>query len=82
MQLKIRLQCTINAEAYDMDIAPDTLLIDLLRSLGFSSLKQGCDTANCGLCTVWMNKVPVLAGNVQNSVSRFRFPDLPQRQRK
>ncbi|WDP87505.1 MAG: aminopeptidase P family N-terminal domain-containing protein [Desulfobacter sp.] len=25
---------------------------------------------------------PIVSGNVQNSVSRFRFPDLPQRQRK
>ena len=34
------------------EIAPDTLLIDLVRSLGCKSVKRGCETANCGLCTV------------------------------
>ena len=37
------------------------LLIDLLRSLGCLSVKRGCETSNCGLCTVLMDGRPVLS---------------------
>ena len=30
----------------------DTMLLEFLRSLGCYSVKRGCETANCGLCTV------------------------------
>ena len=33
------------------EISPDTLLIDFLRKQGCFSVKRGCETANCGLCT-------------------------------
>ena len=44
-----------------MDAAPDLLLLDLLREKGCYSVKRGCETANCGLCTVLMDKKPVLS---------------------
>ena len=40
---------------------PDTLLIDFLREQGCFSVKRGCETANCGLCTVLMDGRPVLS---------------------
>ena len=43
------------------EIKPDTVLLDLLRKLGCYSVKRGCETANCGLCTVWMDQKPVLS---------------------
>ena len=33
-------------------VEPDTLLLDFLRDKGCYSVKRGCETANCGLCTV------------------------------
>ena len=42
------------------EISPDTLLIDFLRKQGCFSVKRGCETANCGLCTVLMDGRPVL----------------------
>ena len=33
------------------EISPDTLLIDFLREQGCFSVKRGCETANCGLCS-------------------------------
>ena len=32
--------------------------------MGCYSVKRGCETSNCGLCTVWMNKKPVLSCSV------------------
>jgi len=43
------------------EISPDTLLIDFLRKQGCFSVKRGCETANCGLCTVLMDGCPVLS---------------------
>ncbi len=60
----MQLNCTINGTPYEEAIAPDTMLLDFLRSKGFFSVKQGCDTANCGLCTVWLDNRPVLSCSV------------------
>ena len=43
------------------EISSDTLLIDFLRKQGCFSVKRGCETANCGLCTVLMDGRPVLS---------------------
>ncbi|MCG8634435.1 MAG: 2Fe-2S iron-sulfur cluster-binding protein [Desulfobacterales bacterium] len=61
---QIRISCEINGTRCEDDIAPDLTLIDFLRSKGFLSVKQGCDTANCGLCTVWLDRKPVLSCSV------------------
>ena len=42
----------------------DTLLIDFVRNHGCLSVKRGCETANCGLCTVFMDEKPVLSCSV------------------
>lgn len=60
----MQLACTINGTRYEERIAPDTMLVDFLRTKGFFSVKQGCDTANCGLCTVWLEGRPVLSCSV------------------
>ena len=53
MQLKnFSISCKINGRTYEENIAPDRTLIEFLRGLGFLSVKQGCDTSNCGACTV------------------------------
>ena len=55
---------TLNNKAVSADIAPDTLLLDLVRRLGCKSVKRGCETANCGLCTVFLDEKPVLSCSV------------------
>ena len=37
------------------EVEADTLLVDFLRERGCYSVKRGCETANCGLCTVLMD---------------------------
>lgn len=43
------------------EIDPGMLLIDFLREKGCYSVKRGCETANCGLCTVLMEEKPILS---------------------
>ena len=51
----------LNGKKIVDDVAPDTLLIDFVRTHGCKSVKRGCETANCGLCTVFMDGTPILS---------------------
>ena len=51
----------LNGKPVKPSVEADTLLIDLFRDLGCKSVKRGCETSNCGLCTVLMNGKPVLS---------------------
>lgn len=57
MQIKL----WINDKEYTDDILPDTILLDFLRSKGCLSVKRGCETSNCGLCTVLLEDKPILS---------------------
>lgn len=57
MQIAINL----NGKNIRAEVEPDTLLIDFVRQQGCKSVKRGCETANCGLCTVFLEDKPVLS---------------------
>lgn len=57
----MKLEFKLNGRAVSIEIDADAVLLDVLRSLGCYSVKRGCDTANCGLCTVLMNNKPILS---------------------
>lgn len=47
------LEATVNGQPRQAAVAPATLLVDWLReSLGLTGTHVGCDTAQCGACTV------------------------------
>ena len=54
----------LNGKLINKDIEPDMLLIDFVRENGCLSVKRGCETSNCGLCTVIMEDKPVLSCSV------------------
>ena len=51
----------LNGKTVTDHIDPDLILLDFLRAHGCFSVKRGCDTSNCGLCTVFMDGKPVLS---------------------
>ncbi len=55
---------TLNGRKKTVSIAPDTTLYSLVRELGCASVKCGCETSSCGLCTVFLNDKPVLSCSV------------------
>lgn len=55
---------TLNGKKVTPQIDADTLLIDLVRDLGCYSVKRGCETSNCGLCTVFMDDQPILSCSI------------------
>ena len=50
------LKLTVNGRAVDTAVDPATLLVDLLRGpLGLTGTHVGCDTSQCGACTVLLD---------------------------
>lgn len=57
----MQITITLNGKKIECAIEPDMLLIDFVRAHGCYSVKRGCETSNCGLCTVFMDDRPVLS---------------------
>ena len=57
MEIKLKL----NGKNVTASVDADTVLLDFLREKGCLSVKRGCDTSNCGLCTVLMDGKPILS---------------------
>ena len=58
------IELFINEKKIQAETTPDQMLLDFLREQGYKSMKRGCDTGNCGLCTVWMDEKPVLSCSI------------------
>ena len=57
MEIKLKL----NGKNISASVEADTVLLDFLRDHGCLSVKRGCDTSNCGLCSVLMVGRPILS---------------------
>lgn len=57
----MKLEITLNGRSISGDVTADTALLDFLRAQGCYSVKRGCETANCGMCTVLVDGRPMLS---------------------
>jgi aerobic carbon-monoxide dehydrogenase small subunit len=55
------ISTTINGNKKSLDIQPGDMLVDVLRSAGYTEVKKGCDTGTCGVCTVLLDGTPILS---------------------
>ena len=54
--MTLPISLTVNGKAVNLNIDPRTLLVQLIRDeLKLTGTHVGCDTAQCGACTVHMN---------------------------
>ena len=80
----MQINLILNGTRVSVDVAADTLLLDLVRSQGCASVKRGCETSNCGLCTVFLEDKPGAEqcgfcnpGFIMNALALFREKEYP-----
>ena len=74
----MNITVTLNGTVRTAEVRPDTTLFDFLREQGCYSVKCGCETSNCGLCTVHLDGHPVLSCSVL-AVRQMVIPLIPWR---
>jgi carbon-monoxide dehydrogenase small subunit len=63
--MKSAVTITVNGAPRTAEVEPRTLLVHLLREhLNLTGTHVGCDTSNCGACTVWLDGEAVKACTV------------------
>ena len=55
----MKLQLSVNGRHQQWTIAPGDVLLDVLRREGYFGVKRGCETGECGACTVLLNGKPI-----------------------
>ena len=56
MSDKVKIAFTINGASYEGEASPRMLLVDYIRDgVGLKGTRDGCDTSNCGSCTIVMD---------------------------
>ena len=60
----MEITLTLNGKRITRSVDADMVLLDFVRNEGCYSVKRGCDTSNCGLCTVFLDDKPVLSCSV------------------
>ena len=60
----MEVQFELNGKPVHTEIEAGAVLLDVLRDLGCYSVKCGCETTNCGLCTVWVDGTPRLSCSI------------------
>ncbi len=57
----MQIEVILNEKRVVLKTRNGEFLADTLRKNGVSSVRKGCDTTCCGLCTVWVDEKPVLS---------------------
>jgi carbon-monoxide dehydrogenase small subunit len=58
--MTMQVTITVNGQEFTREVEPRTLLVHFIRDdLLMRGTHWGCDTSNCGACTVWVDDEPV-----------------------
>ena len=60
--MKTKITLKVNGSVHELNVEPNRTLLEVLREdLDLIGAKQGCETGDCGACTVIVDKKPILA---------------------
>ena len=59
IQAEVKVAFTLNGAAIEWTVEPGEILLDALRRHGWFGVKRGCDSGDCGTCTVLLDGQPV-----------------------
>jgi len=57
--MSVQLGFKVNGELKQWTVAPSDMLLDVLRREGYFGVKRGCESGECGACTVLVNRKPI-----------------------
>ncbi len=57
----MRIAFTVNGRLHGLEIEPGEYLLEVLRRIGYKSVRRSCGSASCGTCTVLLNGKPILS---------------------
>lgn len=59
--MTVEIDLTLNGEERTFEAGRSDSLLDVLRENGYTGAKRGCDTGNCGFCTVTVDGEPAMS---------------------
>ncbi len=57
----MKVKCKVNGLTKVFDCLPGEYLVDTLRKNNYLSVKRGCESSSCGVCTVLLDNKPILS---------------------
>ena len=61
----MQVSLKVNGEEHNLDVSPSKLLVDFVREdLGLTGTHVGCDTSQCGACTVHLDGKAVISCSI------------------
>ena len=55
----MKIKINVNGTLKTFEVKPDEYLLDTLKNSGYASVRRGCDTTSCGVCTVLLDDNPI-----------------------
>lgn len=62
--MTVKINIMLNGRPRTFEVGPDDYLLDTLRNHHLYSVRKGCDSSNCGICTILMDGKPVLSCSI------------------
>lgn len=55
----MKITVNINGQDRELSFEPHENLLEVLRRYGYSSIRKGCDTTSCSICTILVDDKPI-----------------------
>jgi len=64
----LKIKVLVNKRWRSFDVEPGEYLLDTLRRYDYLSVRRGCDTTSCGVCTVLLEGKPVASCSILSAM--------------